>query len=148
MSTVAPLSFRLTMEPLPASPPSSAPARAGAMVTFEGLVRDHNQGRPVVGLDYSAYLRLAQSEGERILQEAIARFTLVRADCVHRLGPLVVGDVAVKVWSFAEHRREAFAGCAYIIDQVKARVPIWKRETYLDGEQRWVACHDHEVSGC
>jgi len=139
-------SFQLTVEPLPASFPGFPPPRAGALVTFEGLVRDHNEGRLVVELEYSAYLQLAQSEGERILREAMEQFGLVRADCVHRLGLLAVGDCAVKVWAVAEHRREAFAGCAYIIDQIKHRVPIWKNERYADGDRRWVACG--EASHC
>ena len=141
------VSFRLTTEPLPSSPPFPPTARVGALVVFEGLVRSHNEGKRVLRLEYSAYTALAQSEGETILREAAEQFGMLRADCIHRLGVLAVGDCAVKVWALGEHRREAFAACAYIMDQLKRRVPIWKRETYDDGECRWVACHeDHAMN--
>jgi molybdopterin synthase catalytic subunit len=132
--------FFLSARPLEMAPPFALPPSLGALVTFDGVVRDNNMGKPVVRLEYTAYPALAEREGTRILREAIARFTLLAACCVHRTGVLEVGEVAVKVWAAAAHRGEAFAACQAIIDQVKERVPIWKRETYSDGEQTWVTC--------
>jgi molybdopterin synthase catalytic subunit len=115
-----------------------ADASAGACVTFEGWVRNENVGRPVQRLDYQAYSPLAQSEGERILGEAKQRFALVDAACVHRVGTLAIGDLAVWVGVSAAHRDAAFAACRYIIDEVKQRVPIWKNEHYASGESGWL----------
>jgi len=111
---------------------------AGACVTFEGWVRDRNEGRAVLRLDYQAYAPLALSEGARILAEATQRFTIVEARCAHRLGSLAIGDLAVWVGVSAGHRDAAFAACRYIIDEVKQRVPIWKNEHYADGESGWL----------
>lgn len=115
-----------------------ANAAAGACVTFEGWVRNRNEGRAVLRLDYQAYARLAQSEGERILAEAAQRFDIVAAQCAHRTGSLAIGDLAVWVGVSAGHRDAAFAACRYIIDEVKQRVPIWKNEHYADGESGWL----------
>jgi molybdopterin synthase catalytic subunit len=111
---------------------------AGACATFEGRVRNRNDGRPVRALDYEAYAPLAEKEGERILAEARAKFPILNAMCVHRTGSLVLGDLAVWVGVAAEHRAAAFDACRYVIDQAKARVPIWKREHYDDGATAWV----------
>ena len=132
--------FRLLGEPLPREPPFDISVATGAVVSFEGRVRDHNEGRGVRTLAYSAYPTLALSEGDRIVAEAMARFALNAAACCHHLGELALGDVAVRVWAAAAHREEAFAGCRYILDEVKARVPIWKKETYVDGKSEWVSC--------
>lgn len=105
----------------------------GALVTFDGRVRDHNEGRRVLRLEYEGYEALAVKEGGRVLDEALARFAIVQARCVHRLGPLALGEVAVWVGVSAHHRGDAFAACRYIIDEVKDRVPIWKKEFYADG---------------
>ena len=115
-----------------------AHASAGGCVTFEGWVRDHNEGRAVHRLGYQAYAPLAQSEGERILTEACAKFAILDARCVHRVGTLEIGDLAVWVGASAAHRDAAFAACRYIIDEVKKRVPIWKNEHYEDGESGWL----------
>ena len=111
---------------------------AGAYASFEGWVRDHNAGRPVTGLRYEAYARLARDEGERILEEAIARHEVVAVACVHRVGEVAVGELAVWVGATAAHRDAAFAACRYVIDEVKARVPIWKHERYGDGDAGWL----------
>lgn len=115
--------------------------RAGAWVTFDGRVRNHHQGRSVTRLEYEAYEPLACSEGERILTEARDRFPILSAHCVHRVGRLEIGEIAVWIGVAAAHRGEAFAACAFVIDEIKARVPIWKKEYYAGGEARWVACH-------
>ena len=110
----------------------------GAVVCFEGRVRDHNDDRAVGGLSYQAYVELAEAEGQRILDEARDRFAIEHVVCVHRVGVLALGDVAVWAGVSAGHRAAAFDACRYVIDQVKARVPIWKREHYADGESGWL----------
>ena len=113
-------------------------ARVGGYASFEGWVRDHNDGRPVEGLRYEAYASLAEAEGERILAEACARFDILDARCVHRTGDLALGELAVWVGVAAAHRDAAFAACRFVIDEVKARVPIWKHERYVGGAADWL----------
>jgi sulfur-carrier protein adenylyltransferase/sulfurtransferase len=112
----------------------------GGYVSFEGWVRDHNDGRSVARLEYEAFELLAVKEGQRIIAEAIERFGVTQARCVHRVGVLELGHVAVWVGVSSPHRGEAFAACRYIIDEVKHRVPIWKKEYYVDGDSGWVNC--------
>lgn len=112
----------------------------GGYVSFEGWVRDHNEGRTVLRLEYEAFAPLAQREGERILAEAGARFGVERALCAHRVGALDVGELAVWVGVSTAHRGEAFLACRYIIDEVKHRLPIWKKEHYTAGDSGWVNC--------
>ena len=123
---------------------------AGGYASFEGWVRNHNEGMAVTRLEYEAFELLANKEGERIVNEAIERFGVVKAACVHRIGSLAIGDLAVWVGVSSRHRAEAFAACRYIIDEVKHRVPIWKKEHYVNGDSGWVNCercaqpgHDH-----
>jgi adenylyltransferase/sulfurtransferase len=119
---------------------SLADPSAGGYASFEGWVRDHNEGRTVQRLEYEAFEALAVKEGERIVAEAVEKFGVTRAACVHRVGPLAIGDLAVWVGVSSAHRGEAFAACRYIIDEVKHRVPIWKKEHYTDGDSGWVNC--------
>jgi molybdopterin synthase catalytic subunit len=115
----------------------------GACVVFEGRVRDENDGRKVKALEYEAYDSLVEKEGEKILAEAGAKFAILRALCVHRTGKLGLGEIAVWIGVAAGHREAAFAACRYIIDETKARVPLWKKEHYLDGATEWI----NSVSG-
>lgn len=112
--------------------------RAGAFASFEGWVRDHHEGRVVTGLRYEAYMALAEAEGLRILAEAARRFDIADAACIHRIGDLAPGDLAVWVGASAAHRDAAFAACRWIIDETKSRVPIWKHEHYGDGQATWL----------
>lgn len=121
--------------------------RAGACATFEGRVRDINEGRSVEALEYEAYDALADKEGSKIVEEARARFDIISVTCIHRLGLLRIGDLAVWVGVTAEHRGDAFAACQYVIDEVKKRVPIWKNEKYKDGTSGWVNCAAHAHNG-
>ncbi|QEH95153.1 molybdenum cofactor biosynthesis protein MoaE [Gluconobacter thailandicus] len=116
-------------------------AEAGGFCTFEGWVRNSNEGRPVDGLEYESYAELAVKEGERIIEEALVRFEISHAVAMHRTGTLRVGEVAVWIGVSAPHRDAAFRACRYIIDEIKHRVPVWKKEHYLDGDAEWVACH-------
>lgn len=113
---------------------------AGALATFEGWVRDHADGRSVRLLEYQVYAELAQAEGERVAAEALRRFDVLAVHCSHRSGILRIGDLAVWVGAAAAHRAAAFDACRYIIDEIKQRLPIWKRETYAEGDSGWVNC--------
>ena len=124
-------------------------AAAGGYASFEGWVRNHNEGQAVTHLEYEAFEALAIKEGEMIVREAIAQFAVIKAACVHRVGDLAIGDLAVWVGVSSRHRAEAFTACRYIIDEVKHRVPIWKKEHYVNGDSGWVNCercatHAHE----
>ena len=112
----------------------------GGYAAFEGWVRDSNEGQRVRALEYEAFEALAVREGERIVREAIARFGVSHAACAHRIGHLGIGELAVWVGVSAPHRDEAFRACRYIIDEVKHRLPIWKKEHYLNGDSGWVNC--------
>lgn len=113
---------------------------AGAYAAFEGWIRNENEGHAVVRLEYEAYEPLAVKEGARIIAEAKSRFHIGNALCVHRTGLLEIGECAVWVGVSSPHRDEAFAACRYIIDEVKVRLPIWKKEHYADGHSGWVNC--------
>jgi molybdopterin synthase catalytic subunit len=114
----------------------SDPAHGG-IATFTGAVRSSHADREVTALSYSAYESMAEHECAAIVADAEAKWP-VRVALVHRLGDLLVGDVAVAVAAAGAHREEAFAACRWAIDQMKQRVPIWKRETYADGSVAWV----------
>ncbi len=113
---------------------------AGGYVSFEGWVRDHNEGQEVTRLEYEAFQALGLKEGNRILTEAVQRFPIKHAACVHRVGSLDLSDMAVWVGVSSAHRGEAFEACRFIIDEVKHRVPIWKKEHYRSGDSGWVNC--------
>jgi molybdopterin synthase catalytic subunit len=136
------MSFRISSSPLdPAALHRAlASSQAGACVTFEGWVRDHNEGRPVQALDYEAFGALAEREGAGILDEARAKFQILNVACVHRVGSLQIGDLAVWVGVAAAHRSAAFDACRYVIDEAKARLPIWKKEHYASGASEWINC--------
>jgi molybdopterin synthase catalytic subunit len=100
---------------------------AGGYAAFEGWVRDHNEGQEVTRLEYEAFEELAVTEGDRIVAEALRRYPIKRALCIHRIGALALGDMAVWVGVSSAHRGEAFDACRFIIDEVKHRVPICER---------------------
>ena len=112
----------------------------GGFALFEGWVRDHNDGRAVARLEYEVYRPLAVREGDAILREAAAKFEIRHAAAVHRDGPLELTEPAVVVGVSSAHRDAAFRACRYIIDEVKQRLPIWKKEFYADGTTEWVNC--------
>lgn len=113
---------------------------AGAFVSFEGRVRNFNEGKAVIRLEYEAYEALAMKEADKVLQEAQQLYPVLGIVCVHRVGALEIGDIAVWVGVLSRHRGEGFDACRYVIDQIKARVPIWKKEFYTDGTTSWVNC--------
>lgn len=138
-------SFCLCDTPLEALAPLEVPRTAGAVTAFWGRVRDHNDGRAVTGLEYTAYPELAAKEGQRIVDEAAARFGLDAVRAVHRVGVLGLGEAALVVEVASGHRGEGFDACRYVVDEVKRRVPIWKLEHYVEGDRQWVMCH-HETT--
>lgn len=119
----------------------------GAYVQFDGWVRNHNEGQNVLRLEYEVYEPLAVKEGVRIIEEARERFGISNACAIHRSGLLELGDVAVVVGVSSAHRGEAFDACRYIIDQAKARLPIWKKEHYVTGVSEWVNCEHCASAG-
>ncbi len=133
--------FFLSEDRLEDLPSLNVPESSGAVVAFWGRVRDHNDGRAVTGLEYSAYDELALKEGLRIVAEAVTRFGLAAARAVHRVGTLTIGDAAVVVEVASGHRGEAFDACRWINDEIKTRVPIWKKEHYVEGDHEWVKHH-------
>lgn len=109
----------------------------GGIASFLGVVRSHHQGRTVVRLTYSAYPEMAEAECARIVAEAETRWP-VQVALEHRLGTLEIGEAAVAVVAAGAHREEAFAACRHVIEELKNRVPIWKREQFADGGLDWV----------
>jgi molybdopterin synthase catalytic subunit len=128
--------FRLSDRPI--VPESPADPSAGACVTFEGRVRNEDGGRPVSALEYEAYPGMAEREGAKVVEEAVHAFGVREVRCIHRVGRLGVGELAVWIAVTAGHRDEAFRACRFVIDEIKRRVPIWKKEVYADGADRWV----------
>ena len=134
------MKYEITREPL--DPRSLLDAvrsdECGAIVTFLGVVRVMGDGdRPVDGLAYEAYPEMALPEMRAIGAEASTRFGEARVAIAHRIGDLGLGEVSVAIAVASKHRAVAFDACEYVIDELKQRVPIWKRENYRDGEARW-----------
>ena len=123
-----------------------APDRGGIAI-FLGLVRDHHQGRSVLGLDYSAYGPMAESVTRQIIDEVAGRGSQVAVAVQHRVGSLTIGDTAVAVVAAAAHRGEAFDACRYVIEELKKRVPVWKKEMFSDGTVEWVDPTASQVTG-
>jgi molybdopterin synthase catalytic subunit len=112
---------------------------AGAVVSFAGVVRDHDGGRSVTELEYVGH-PTAQELLAEIAGEFAARPEVHAVAVSHRVGMLGIGDVALACAVSAAHRGEAFTACADLVDEVKKRLPIWKRQVFTDGEEEWVAC--------
>lgn len=110
----------------------------GAAILFVGTVRDVNDGRPVTGIEYSAYEGMAARELAAIAGEAAARSGTTDIVVEHRIGRLELGEASVVIAVAHPHRAEAYDASRYIIEQIKRRVPIWKREEYVDGTREWV----------
>ena len=115
-------------------------ADRGGTCVFLGTVRNDGD---VTAIDYSAYEAMAFEEIERVLAEAHGRWPGSRVMVQHRLGVIPVGDASIAIAAAAPHREEAFAACRYVIEEVKKRLPIWKKELRGDGSEKWVEAHDH-----
>ena len=131
---------RLTTQPIDVSSLTREVAsdERGAISIFLGTVRNSNEGRAVNGIDYSAYDAMAVAEMNRIVDEALSKFPGVAIALEHRIGTLDVGDVSVAIACSHAHRAAALDANRYVIEELKRRVPIWKREHYLDGTSEWV----------
>ena len=116
---------------------AAADPAAGAVAVFIGAVRDHDDGRGVTALSYSAHPS-AQTELERVCEKIAASYSIVSLAVVHRIGDLEIGDLAVVAAVGAEHRDVAFAACHALIDELKATVPIWKNQFFTGGDSEWV----------
>jgi molybdopterin synthase catalytic subunit len=132
----------LALEPLASavaqeSEPSTGSGRYGAVVTFLGLARNHNQGRHVRYLEYEAYAPLALATFARIVEEARGRWPDVRVALHHRTGRVDIGEASIAIAAASPHRADAYAACRYAIERVKQIAPIWKRE-YFDGGDVWI----------
>jgi len=118
----------------------------GGIAIFMGRIRSHNHGKKVKSLNYEAYEPMVKSVFSQITDEAIREFRVHEVKIVHRLGDLKIGDVAVWIGVQSGHRGETFAACQYVIDELKKRAPIWKKEYYVNHENEWVRCdHDKEI---
>lgn len=115
-----------------------ASASDGAVLLFLGVVRNHNEGRAVGHLDYQAYPPMAEAVLREIVEEARNRWDTGEIHVTHRYGRLEIGEPSVAIAVAAPHRGDAYAASRYIIEELKKRVPIWKREGYLDGESEWL----------
>jgi len=113
---------------------------AGACAIFEGWVRNLNEGEDVDALEYETHAAIAATEGETVIEEACRKFPIIEACGVHRVGRLAIGDCAVWVGVSSAHRGAAFDACRYIIDEIKHRLPIWKKEHYRKGASTWINC--------
>jgi molybdopterin synthase catalytic subunit len=118
----------------------------GAIMVFMGTVREVTDGRRTLALDYEAYRGMAERQMADIEAEVHQRWPIGKISLVHRIGHLTVGEISVGVALSSPHREEAFAACRYAIDQLKARVAIWKKEHWSDGESRWIHPGYHETS--
>lgn len=110
----------------------------GAVLLFLGIVRDHNDGRSVTGMEYQAYTEMAEEVLRELADEVARRWETDRIAIVHRIGSLDVGEASVAIAVSTPHRAEAYEASRYVIEEIKVRLPIWKREHYVDGERRWV----------
>jgi molybdopterin synthase catalytic subunit len=127
---------RARLDPAALAAAVSSP-KHGAVSTFVGVVRSVHAGRRVKGIEYDCFIPLAERELERILSEARKKWP-ASVEAVHRIGPLRVGEASVAVAAGSMHRAEAFAACRWVIDEIKTRLPVWKKEKYVKGQGRWL----------
>ena len=116
--------------------------QCGALATFEGWVRNHNNDSRVTSLTYYGYEKLAINQGKRIIEEAKRLFDIENAVAIHRIGALEIGDMAVWVGVSSKHRYPAFDACKWILDTIKADIPVWKQEFYQDEPSKWLSNND------
>lgn len=120
--------------------PDEPLSASGSRICFDGTVRDHHDGKPVLSLEYSAFEEMCGTEGLAIVEEALDRFQVYRIWAVHRYGLIPIGESALWVEVESAHRGDGFRACEYVIDEIKRRLPVWKFETYGDGSSEWVYC--------
>ena len=132
--------FKVTTEPLSVQQVNDLVKRPtdGAVVTFDGIVRNNFDGRPVAYLEYEAYAMMAEKKLAEIGAEVQQKFAIGAIAMVHRIGRLEIGESSIVIALAAPHRHAAFEACAYAMDRVKAEVPVWKKESFADGADHWV----------
>ena len=132
--------FKVTVKPLNVQEVNDLVKRptAGAVVTFDGIVRNNFAGRAVRFLEYEAYAEMAEKKMAEIGKEIRQKFSVSEIAMVHRLGRLEIGESSVVIAVAAPHRHAAFEACAYAMDRVKQEVPVWKKEFFIDGDEHWV----------
>jgi molybdopterin synthase catalytic subunit len=132
--------FKVTTEPLDIQTVNDLVKRPtdGAVVTFDGIVRNNFGGRSVHALEYEAYAGMAEKKMAQIGQEVRQKFPIGEIAMIHRLGRLAIGESSIVIAVAAPHRHEAFEACAYAMDRVKEEVPIWKKEFFNNGDDHWV----------
>jgi molybdopterin synthase catalytic subunit len=132
---VAEASVSLTRERIDAEALVAAAKRAedGAVVVFDGIVRNHTRGRQTLHLDYEAYEEMAERQMNDLARQAVEQFSVRHVTVVHRLGRLEIGETSVLIVVSSAHRAQAFDACRWLIDTLKRTVPIWKKETFVDG---------------
>jgi molybdopterin synthase catalytic subunit len=132
--------FRVTTEPLNVQQVNDLVKRYtdGAVVTFDGIVRNNFDGRPVRYLEYEAYAAMAEKKLAEIGAEVQQKFAVGEIAMMHRIGRLDIGESSIVIAVAAPHRHAAFEACAYAMDRVKAEVPVWKKESFADGADHWV----------
>jgi len=133
--------FRVTTEPLSVQQVNDLVKRPtdGAVVTFDGIVRNNFDGRPVRYLEYEAYAAMAAKKLAEIGAEVQQKFAVGEIAMMHRIGRLDIGESSIVIAVAAPHRHAAFEACAYAMDRVKAEVPVWKKEFFADGADHWVS---------
>jgi molybdopterin synthase catalytic subunit len=133
--------FKVTTEPLSVQAVNDVVKRPtdGAVVTFDGIVRNNFDGRPVRYLEYEAYAAMAEKKMAQIAAEMRQKFAIGEIAMVHRIGRLEIGESSIVIAVAAPHRHAAFEACSYAMDRVKEEVPVWKKEFFADGEAHWVS---------
>lgn len=134
--------MRITQEPIRLDEFfSSAPKPScGALASFVGLVRDHDHGRRVLRLHYECYRSMAEKMLEEILVDAKRLWPVDEVRILHRVGTLEIGETALAIAVSSAHRAEAFEACRFVIEQIKKKVPIWKKEIFEEGTGEWILC--------
>jgi len=132
--------FRVTTEPLSVQQVNDLVKRPtdGAVVTFDGIVRNNFDGRSVRYLEYEAYAAMAEKKLAEIGAEVQQKFAVGEIAMMHRIGRLEIGESSIVIAVAAPHRQAAFEACAYAMDRVEAEVPVWKKESFADGADHWV----------
>ena len=140
--------YRIISEPIDAAEVAAAVAtpRAGAIVTFVGTTRDHNDGRRVIRLEYEAYPEMALNQMRKIGEEAQRQWPIASVAMVHRIGVVPLGEASVVIAVSAGHRQAAFAACHFAIDRLKEVVPIWKKE-HFEGGEIWIGSQAGRAQG-
>lgn len=131
---------RITSEPIDTAAVMAEVATPddGAVLMFTGIVRRHNDGRAVSGVNYEAYAAMAERVLNDIATEAATRWDISRISAVHRTGELAIGEPSVVIAVSSPHRAESFDACRYVIEEIKTRLPVWKHERYIEGDARWL----------